>query len=32
MLVIEKSGTLVYRGAIDHSPDAEGESPTGGRS
>jgi alkyl hydroperoxide reductase subunit AhpC len=31
MFVIDKSGTLVYGGAIDNSPDAEGESPTGGK-
>jgi hypothetical protein len=31
MFVIDKGGTLVYRGAIDNSPDAEGESPTGGK-
>jgi peroxiredoxin len=31
MFVIDKTGTLVYRGAIDNSPDAEGESPTGGK-
>jgi len=31
MFVIDKSGMLVYRGAIDNSPDAEGESPTGGK-
>jgi peroxiredoxin len=30
MFVIDKNGSLVYRGAIDNSPDAEGESPTGG--
>ena len=30
MFVIDKSGTLVYEGAIDNSPDAEGESPQGG--
>jgi hypothetical protein len=30
MFVIDKSGTLVYAGAIDNSPDAEGESPMGG--
>jgi peroxiredoxin len=30
MFVIDKNGTLVYAGAIDNSPDAEGESPTGG--
>jgi peroxiredoxin len=31
LFVIDKSGTLVYRGAIDNSPDGEGESPTGGK-
>jgi peroxiredoxin len=30
MFVIDKGGTLVYAGAIDNSPDAEGESPQGG--
>jgi len=30
MFVIDKNGTLVYSGAIDNSPDAEGESPQGG--
>ncbi len=30
MFVIGKDGTLVYAGAIDNSPDAEGESPQGG--
>jgi len=30
MFVIDKSGTVVYAGAIDNSPDGEGESPTGG--
>jgi peroxiredoxin len=30
MFVIDKNGTLVYSGAIDNSPDAEGESPGGG--
>jgi peroxiredoxin len=29
MFVIDKGGTLVYSGAIDNSPDGEGESPTG---
>lgn len=29
--MIDKEGVLVYRGAIDNSPDAEGESPTGGK-
>lgn len=28
--VIDAKGTLVYRGAIDNSPDGEGESPAGG--
>jgi peroxiredoxin len=31
MFVIDTKGLLVYRGAIDNSPDAEGESPTGGK-
>ncbi len=31
MFVIDAKGTLVYRGAIDNSPDAEGESPEGGK-
>jgi len=31
MYVIDDKGTLVYRGAIDNSPDGEGESPTGGK-
>ncbi len=31
MFVIDDKGTLVYRGAIDNSPDGEGESPTGGK-
>jgi len=30
MFVVDKNGTLVYSGAIDNSPDAEGESPQGG--
>jgi peroxiredoxin len=30
LFVIDKSGTLVYAGAIDNSPDAQGESPQGG--
>lgn len=28
--VIDAKGTLVYRGAVDNSPDGEGESPEGG--
>jgi peroxiredoxin len=31
MFVIDAQGTLVYRGAIDNSPDGEGESPTDGK-
>jgi peroxiredoxin len=31
MFVIDPNGTLVYRGAIDNSPDGEGESPTDGK-
>lgn len=31
MYVIDKNGILVYRGAIDNSPDGEGESPSGGK-
>ena len=31
MMVIDDKGTLVYRGAIDNSPDGEGQSPTGGK-
>lgn len=30
LFVIDRSGALVYAGAIDNSPDAEGESPQGG--
>jgi peroxiredoxin len=29
MFVIDAKGTLVYKGAIDNSPDGEGQSPTG---
>jgi peroxiredoxin len=31
MYVIDPAGTLIYRGAIDNSPDAEGQSPTDGK-
>ena len=31
MFVIDKAGKLVYRGAIDNSPDGEGGSPAGGK-
>lgn len=31
MFVIDKKGTLVYAGAIDNSPDAEGKSAEGGK-
>jgi peroxiredoxin len=30
MFVIDEKGALVYKGAIDNSPDGEGESPTDG--
>lgn len=29
--VIDQKGVLVYRGAVDNSPDGEGESPEGGK-
>ncbi|APR75608.1 Thiol-specific antioxidant family (AhpC/TSA) protein [Minicystis rosea] len=31
MYVIDPQGVLAYRGAIDNSPDGEGDSPTGGK-
>lgn len=31
MYVIDPKGILIYKGAIDNSPDGEGESPTGGK-
>jgi peroxiredoxin len=31
MFVIDAQGNLAYGGAIDNSPDGEGESPTGGK-
>lgn len=31
MFVIDTQGVLAYRGAIDNSPDGEGESPTDGK-
>jgi peroxiredoxin len=31
MFVIDSKGILVYRGAIDNSPDGEGDSPQGGK-
>jgi peroxiredoxin len=31
IFVIDDKGTLAYRGAVDNSPDGEGESPTGGK-
>jgi peroxiredoxin len=31
LFVIDDKGTLVYKGAIDNSPDGEGESPTDGK-
>jgi peroxiredoxin len=30
MFVVDKTGVLVYAGAIDNSPDGEGQSPQGG--
>lgn len=30
MFVIDAAGTVVYAGAIDNSPDGEGQAPTGG--
>ena len=31
MFVIDKTGKVVYAGAIDNSPDGEGKSPQGGK-
>jgi peroxiredoxin len=31
MFVVDGAGTLVYAGAVDNSPDGEGESPQGGK-
>lgn len=31
LFVIDEAGALIYKGAIDNSPDGEGESPTGGK-
>lgn len=31
IFVIDDKGTLIYRGAVDNSPDGEGGSPTGGK-
>ncbi len=31
LYVVDPQGVLVYKGAIDNSPDGEGESPTGGK-
>ncbi|AKU94323.1 PPO candidate 1 [Labilithrix luteola] len=31
IMVVDSKGVLAYRGAIDNSPDGEGESPTGGK-
>src|SRR5690606_28312702 len=31
MYVIDAKGVLVYRGAVDNSPDGEGASPEGGK-
>jgi peroxiredoxin len=31
LFIVDASGNLVYRGAIDNSPDGEGQSPEGGK-
>lgn len=31
VMIVDEAGTLVYRGAVDNSPDGEGESPEGGK-
>lgn len=31
IMIVDSKGTLVYRGAVDNSPDGEGESATGGK-
>jgi peroxiredoxin len=31
IMVIDPAGNLAYRGAVDNSPDGEGEAPTGGK-
>jgi peroxiredoxin len=31
LFIVDEKGTLVYKGAIDNSPDGEGESPTDGK-
>jgi peroxiredoxin len=31
LFVIDKTGKLAYRGAVDNSPDGEGKSPEGGK-
>ncbi len=31
VMIVDGQGTLVYRGAVDNSPDGDGESPTGGK-
>jgi peroxiredoxin len=31
LFVVDKTGTVVYAGAIDNSPDGEGQSPQGGQ-
>lgn len=31
IMVIDPAGNLVYRGAVDNSPDGEGETPAGGK-
>jgi peroxiredoxin len=31
VFVIDPTGTLIYKGAVDNSPDGEGEAPAGGK-
>lgn len=31
LMIVDPSGNLAYRGAVDNSPDGEGESPSGGK-
>lgn len=31
IMVIDPAGNLIYRGAVDNSPDGEGETPSGGK-
>jgi len=31
IMIVDPAGNLAYRGAVDNSPDGEGETPTGGK-